>query len=106
MLWEIGQRDTNTAEFALAPNNYGQLLSENLFIVGKSEPGRNWPYVHPGPEDAWGGSHKHTYHIAFGLKKVPQHFINHPLELRSQFKGKIHDSYYNNPVAGYGCLAP
>ncbi len=32
---------------------------------------REWPYVHPGPEDAWAGSMPHTFQVAFALKAAP-----------------------------------
>ena len=70
-LWRIGQPDTNTVEFALAPADYGQFEHDGFVIVGQSDPRQTWPYVHPGPEDTWAGSSPHTFRVAFGLKTPP-----------------------------------
>ncbi len=68
-LWQIGTTDRNTAEFALAPKDHRQLASDGFFIIGLSDPSKDWPYVQPGPGDSWAGARQHTYTIAFGLKE-------------------------------------
>ena len=55
-LWRIGVKDGNNAEFALAPKGYARFAESGFFIVGQSDPKSAWPYVHPGPIDAWAGS--------------------------------------------------
>jgi hypothetical protein len=70
-LWEIGKPDYDDREFALAPDRYGEFREDGFFVVGKSEAQRDWPYVHPGPADAWAGGRQHTFTIVFGLKTVP-----------------------------------
>jgi hypothetical protein len=48
---------------------YGQAFpTDPFFIVGKSVAAHDWPAVHPGEADTWGGSLSHTFSIAFGLK--------------------------------------
>jgi hypothetical protein len=69
-VWQIGKTDANTAEFALAPAAHRQLASDGFYIIGLSEPAKDWPYVQPGPGDGWAGSRTHTYTIAFGLKEA------------------------------------
>ncbi len=71
VLWEIGKEDASTAEFALAPSGYDSYERDGAFVVGVSDPRRDWPYVHPGPEDNWAGSGTHTFKVAFGLKAAP-----------------------------------
>lgn len=71
LLWEIGWPDNNNREFALAPNRYGEFRQDGFFVVGQSNPKRDWPYVHPGPDDAWAGGRQHTFVIVFGLKAAP-----------------------------------
>ncbi len=71
-LWTIGIEDNNNAEFLLTPNHYGEYAEDGFFVVGQSETKRHWPYVHPGPDDAWAGGKSHTFGIAFGLKTAPQ----------------------------------
>ncbi|MFA5814748.1 MAG: polysaccharide lyase family protein [Bacteroidales bacterium] len=68
VLWQIGKTDRNTAEFALAPSAHRQFNHDGFFIIGASDPAKDWPYVQPGPGDAWAGSRPHTYTIAFGMK--------------------------------------
>lgn len=71
LLWEIGKADVSTAEFALAPNRFGEYKEDALFVVGWSDPARDWPYAHPGPVDPWAGSKKHTFTIVFALAEAP-----------------------------------
>ncbi|HWH72518.1 MAG TPA: hypothetical protein VNT26_24365, partial [Candidatus Sulfotelmatobacter sp.] len=66
-LWQIGSADDNNAEFALAPGGFAQFDKDAFFVVGESDPKRDWPYVQPGPVDAWGGSRQHVFSILFGL---------------------------------------
>jgi len=70
-LWRIGAPDDNNAEFALAPNRYSEFREDGFFVVGKSDPKRDWPYVQPGPADVWAGGRQHTFSIVFGLKTAP-----------------------------------
>jgi alpha-mannosidase len=70
-LWEIGKADRSNAEFALAPGGYAQFRKDGFFVVGTSDPKKDWPYVHPGPVDSWAGSRPHTFLALFGLKAVP-----------------------------------
>jgi len=69
MLWQIGQFDTNNAEFALAPNHYESFDEDGLFIIGHSDLKAAWPYVHPGPEDNWAGAREHSFAVRFGIKQ-------------------------------------
>ena len=72
-LWHIGVKDGNNAEFALAPKGYGQFAESGFFIVGQSDTKSAWPYVHPGPIDAWAGSRPHTFTVLFGVERsVPE----------------------------------
>ena len=70
-LWEIGKADRSNAEFALAPGGYAQFQNDGLFVVGSSDPKKDWPYVQPGPVDSWAGAKSHTFLVLFGLKAVP-----------------------------------
>jgi alpha-mannosidase len=66
-LWQIGKNDHQDAEFALAPDGLHRFKSDPTFLVGTSEPAKDWPYIHPGPSDGWAGGHAHTFSIVFGL---------------------------------------
>ena len=71
LLWQIGQPDNDVREYALAPNHYDQFRQDGFFVIGSSDPARDWPYVHPGPVDGWAGSRTHTFTIVFGLQQIP-----------------------------------
>jgi len=71
-LWQIGKADDETRDLALAPKGYARFGGDPLFVVGRSEAKKDWPYVHPGPADAWAGGRQHTFSIAFGLKAAPK----------------------------------
>lgn len=67
VLWQIGQKDNNNAEFALSPADYSKFQADAFFIVGQSASKQDWPYVQPGPTDNWAGSRPHTFLILFGV---------------------------------------
>ena len=73
ILWQIGQPDQNNAEFALAPKSYDRFKEDVFFVVGKSDPKRDWPYAHPGPADSWAGGRQHSFSIMFGVKEAVAH---------------------------------
>ena len=72
VLWSIGTKDTNTAEFALGPRDYQAYRQPGVFIVGQSDPKKDWPYVQPGPADAgWAPGTPQTFEIFFALEAAP-----------------------------------
>ncbi|MCP5526562.1 MAG: hypothetical protein H7A47_07120 [Verrucomicrobiales bacterium] len=68
-LWQIGAPDGGDREFALAPGGYADFKTDGCLVIGIDDPKRDWPYVHPGPADAWAGSRRHTFAISFGLRQ-------------------------------------
>ena len=72
LLWQIGQDDGSHLEFALAPDRSGEYDQDGLFVVGQSESSKDWPFVHPGPNDWWAGGQRHTFSILFGLNQSPK----------------------------------
>ncbi|MGJ7029958.1 GH92 family glycosyl hydrolase [Niabella hirudinis] len=82
VIWSIGTKDNSAAEFALAPDRYQDFLKEDFgwenrqYIIGRSNPGKDWPYVLPGPADAWGGTsptaglRTQVLNVLFDLKTV------------------------------------
>jgi len=84
VIWQIGEADNNSGEFALAPNNYKQFLQNDFgwedryFLIGKSNPKTDFPYILPGPADEWGGTwstsgwRSHSLNILFGIEKLPE----------------------------------
>ncbi len=71
LLWQIGKQDGGDGEFALAPGGYAKFQDDGFFMVGKSDSKLDWPYVHPGPNDAWAGQRPHAFMIIFGLRALP-----------------------------------
>ena len=67
ILFEIGRLDRDAREFALAPASYRDYSFDGAFVAGVSDPARDWPYVQPGPADAWAGSRRHSFRVLFGL---------------------------------------
>ncbi|MHB8520553.1 MAG: polysaccharide lyase family protein [Limisphaerales bacterium] len=67
--WQIGEANHDDREFALAPDRYQEFRTDGFFVVGQSDPKRDWPYVHPGPADGWAGGREHTFSIVFGVKQ-------------------------------------
>jgi hypothetical protein len=72
LLWQIGKGDGDDSDLALGPKNYPQYSDDGVYIVGRSDCRRSWPYVQPGPDDSWAGSRVHTGRILFGLQTAPQ----------------------------------
>jgi alpha-mannosidase len=70
VLWQIGKPDHDDAEFALAPKNHAQFQNDGFFVVGRSDPKQDWPYVHPGPSDGWAGGRSHTFGVVFAVKEA------------------------------------
>jgi hypothetical protein len=71
LLWEIGKADGDNREFALSPGQFEKFSEDGVFFVGESDSTREWPYVHPGPSDAWAGSREHSFVMVFGLNAAP-----------------------------------
>ncbi len=72
VLWQIGARDNSTAEFALAPSDYQSYHQAGCFVVGRSDPKKDWPYVQPGPADSgWAPGQPQTFIVLFGLNAAP-----------------------------------
>ncbi len=71
VLWQIGQPDGNNAEFALAPSDYAKFAGDAVYFVGESDAKRDWPYVQPGPADAWAGNVSHIFRVIFGVQGTP-----------------------------------
>ena len=72
-VFQIGTADGDYREFALAGNYgaYAQTFPHDAeFVVGTSDPAKDWPWIQPGPADSWAGGRAHTFKITFGLPEV------------------------------------
>lgn len=74
VVWSIGKNDRSYRELAIA-GNYGAFAAsfpaDVRFRVGTDSPERSWPYIQPGPNDAWAGARPHTFTIEFTLASAP-----------------------------------
>ena len=72
-VFQIGVADRDYREFALAGNYqaYPQTFPHDAdFVVGQSDPKKDWPWIQPGPADVWAGNRPHTFKITFDLREV------------------------------------
>jgi hypothetical protein len=72
LVFQIGVRDGDYREFAIAGHweDYSTKFRDDVnFTVGQSDPAQDWPYILPGPVDAWAGNKIHTFTIHF---QIPQ----------------------------------
>ena len=68
IVFQIGAADGDYHEFAIAGDHaaYSRQFSNDVsFVVGQSEPKEAWPYIIPGPGDAWAGNKEHPFRITF-----------------------------------------
>ena len=65
ILWQIGSVDDNTQDLAFKPQNYAGFKQIGFFVVGHSDPGKDWPYLHPGPSDRWASERSCKFDIVF-----------------------------------------
>ena len=71
VLWQIGKSDKSYDDLAIARNypafqeRFGR--QPLVFEIGRSEAARDWPFIQPGPDDAWAGSREHPFTIRFPL---------------------------------------
>jgi alpha-mannosidase len=73
IVFQIGKPDGDYGEFAIAGNYaaFPQQFPHDVdFVVGQSDAQRQWPFIHPGPTDAWAGSRSHAFKITFALPDV------------------------------------
>jgi predicted alpha-1,2-mannosidase len=68
-VWQIGERDSSSSEFALAPDKHGDLLKQDFgwedryFLIGHSTPEKDFPYVLRKPGQ--------VLNVLFGVKEKP-----------------------------------
>lgn len=83
IIWKIGESNNSSADLALGPSDYKNFLSKDFgfedryYLVGRSSPKTDFPYILPGPDDSWGGTggtsgwRTHEVNILFGLAEFP-----------------------------------
>ena len=105
LLWQIGIPDNKTAEFALGPKDYAKFNDDPLFVVGVSEAKRDWPYVQPGPADAWAGARRQPSR-SFRVKRSrrPPVACGSILPTRRPSRPRTTDSRQRSSAARRRCL--
>lgn len=72
LLWQIGTPGNRASDFALAPDGYQRYRTPGFFVIGASDPARDWPYIQPGPSDGgWAARLPHSFHVWFALEQPP-----------------------------------
>ncbi len=101
-VWSIGAKDSSAADFALNPGGYAAFVSgfggdRTVYNIGYSQPGKDWPYVMPGPLDGWAGA-------GYWAGMHPRHFPRIFFRLRQPQAGRSYrltigfaDSHDKNP---------
>lgn len=117
-IWQIGEYDSSASEFALTPNAYKDFVAQGFggkdryYVVGKSIPSEDWPYILPGPKDRfsgygyWAGLALHRLPIYFELDYVPAEgactLVVQIIEVSSEnpplFRAVINGKAYNHQL--------
>ena len=74
-IMSVGALDGKVDEFALAPDGWDKwrdtFQNNVVFRVGVDDVASKFPFIHPGPMDAWAGGTSHTLTVEFELAEVP-----------------------------------
>ncbi len=54
----------------LSPPKFDKFAGDPNFVLGRSDPAKDWPTAQPGPLDEWAGGTAHTYTMSFELEKA------------------------------------
>ena len=72
-VWRLGVKDGDYREFAIAGDYpaYASAFHGRVSVdVRRPDAARLWPFIHPGPADAWAGSRKHRLELTFTMDAV------------------------------------
>ncbi len=74
LMWQIGKADNNYEEFAIA-HDYNSYLRDfskpKPFDPARDDAAKSWPFIQPGPSDAWAGQREHPLTVAFEAGNQP-----------------------------------
>lgn len=83
VVWQIGKADGSAKEFALSQGQYEKFLDQDFgwedryYLVGRSAPANDFPFILPGPDDQWGGTSRtagirtHVLNVLFTMDQIP-----------------------------------
>ena len=108
-IWRIGNFDYSSSEFSHAH----ELLqkAQVVYEVGKSTPGKDWPFFQPGSANAGAGARPHPFTIKFNLAGPPKGLYQLKVgllvedarlpQLEVQVNGHIPALFYQHPKLNY-----
>jgi alpha-mannosidase len=77
IVFQIGAPDGDYHEFAITGKHAdypSRFPNDADFVVGQSDPQKDWPFILPGPGDPWAGRKSHVFKVHFKLPQTPGGF--------------------------------
>jgi hypothetical protein len=78
-IWQIGNFDKSSREFSQGvspthggPIDYSNPADDPVYVIGKSQPGKNWLAFQPGSSNGKAGHRAHPFTIEFSLSGAPR----------------------------------
>src|ERR1035438_1520583 len=71
-LWQVGTFDESSQEFKAEGIDYKNPAQDPVFIVGKSDPAKDWYAYQPGSGNGAAGFRPHPFTVKFDLSSTPQ----------------------------------
>ncbi len=71
-LWQVGTFDESSQEFKAEGVDYSNPAQDPIFIVGKSDPAKDWYAFQPGSANGKAGFRSHPFTVKFDLPAAPQ----------------------------------
>ncbi len=75
VVWQIGQPDHDYRDLANAGDLFGGYLQafprDVNYVVGRSDPLKDFSAAHPGPQDQWASTKRHPFRIVFDRDPRP-----------------------------------
>jgi hypothetical protein len=117
IVWQVGTFDKSSREFAQGisptrggPLDYANPADDPVYVIGKSEPGKNWLAFQPGSSNGKAGHRAHPFTIKFSLSGAPRGVYTFTAALLAYsprvpvldigINGR-HGSFYQHPILNY-----
>jgi hypothetical protein len=71
-LWQVGTFDESSQEFKAEGIDYANPAQDPVFIVGRSDPAKDWYAYQPGSGNGAAGFRPHPFTVKFDLSSAPQ----------------------------------
>lgn len=90
-IWQIGKFDNCYEEFAFphSYDSYSKAYPNDVAFrdLGWRDWTAEWPFIHPGPTDAWAGNRVHPFELRFNLRGEPSGVYTLVIDLVSTHGG-------------------